>query len=246
MTTVAVLADPPVADSDRPARLAGGVLSPEEATALYRAMLTDVCSAIQHGGADLLVNFCRPVDVPDDSDPEVSLRDVLGDRLPDPANARYEVQVGETYAGRVGNTLTHLLENEGEETVAVVEPTAPFLRRKHVGNAAMKLRSSEVVLGPAPDGRVYFAGFRQPVDFTDAFAMPTVETLSDRALDAGLDVDFLPMTPLVDDPDDVATAVSLARAREQAGTLVPEQTLACLEALGLRVGEGGSVVSDSS
>lgn len=245
MTTVAVLADPPVAGAERPSRLAGGPLSTEDATALYRAMLTDVCGAIQRGAADLLVNYRQDEAVPDGVDPEESLRDVLGDRLPNPASARYEVQVGETYAGRVGNTLTHLLENEGEQTVAVVEPTAPFLRRKHVGNAAMKLRSSDVVLGPSPDGRIYFAGFHQPVDFADAFATPAIETLTDRALDAGLDVDFLPMTPLVERPADLATAVSLLRARERAGSLVPEWTAARVEKLGLEVTADGAVAGNS-
>jgi len=238
MTTIAVLADPPVEGlvfSDL------GMLDPAEATTLYGAMLADVCRTVQHGGADLLVNYRPAEQVPGDVDPEAAVRETLAGVLPSPEEARYEVQVGESRAGRVGNTLTHLLEREGEETVGVVEPTAPFFRREHVGTAAMKLRTSSVVLGPATDGRVYFAGFAEPVDFADAYATPAVETLTDRGLGADLEVDFLPMTPLVEQPGDLATAVSLLRARERAGRNLPSRTAAVVDDLELAVAADGSV-----
>lgn len=242
MTTVAVLADPPVGEVVLPSL--GEPLEEEVRVALYRAMLADVCEAIQRGGADLLVNY-PSADRSSASDPEAALRGALDDELDDPA--RYEVQVGETYAGRVGNTLTHLLESEDEETVAVVEPTAVLLRREHIGSAAMKLRSSEVVLGPTPDAGVYFAGFGEPVDFADAFATPAVETLTDRAVDGGLSVDFLPMVPTVSDLASLRTVVAVVRARLAAGRNVPPRTAARVEERGLAVGVGGELVrSDRS
>jgi 2-phospho-L-lactate guanylyltransferase (CobY/MobA/RfbA family) len=261
MATVAVLADPPVEGVVLPDVVAGTPLTETEAARLYRAMLVDVCRAVQRGGADLLVNYRDPDQVgsadPDqevpggaDVDSEQRLRETLDGALGGEA-ARYEVQVGETFAGRAGNTVTHLLEREDEDTVAVVEPTAAFLGREQIGTAAMKLRSSEVVLGPTTGGRVYYAGFAAPVDFTDAYAPPAVETLTRRAREADLDVDFLPMLPVVEQGSDLTTALPGLRARQQAGRNHPERTAAVLDDLGVGVeaGEAGLTVtrgSDSS
>lgn len=221
MTTVAVLADPPV-EKCTPDLLPE--MDAEQNLALSRAMLADLCETIQHGEATLLVNYPQPDAVPDGIDPEESLKEFLSGELSEPSAVRYEVQVGESYAGRVGNTLTHLLEEEELPTVAVVEPTALFLRREHIGTMAMQLRTSDVVLGPAQEGRLYFAAFGEPIDFTDVFAQPAVETVTDRATEAGLDVSFLPVTPLLSGPEDRQSAISLLRARIRAGAIVPGRT----------------------
>jgi len=240
MTTIAVLADPPLEGRTLPEL--GAPLDGEARVGLYRAMLADVCETIRVGGADLLVNYPSADRTPG-ADPESALRETLAGELDDPP--RFEVQVGETYAGRVGNTLTHLLESEGEETVGVVEPTAALLRREHVGTAAMKLRSSEVVLGPTPGGDVYFAGFGEPMDFADAFAIPAVETLTDRALDRDLSVDFLPIVPVVSDPPSLATVIAVVRARLDAGRNVPPRTAARVEQLDLVVDSDGDLARSS-
>jgi 2-phospho-L-lactate guanylyltransferase (CobY/MobA/RfbA family) len=247
MTTVVVLAESPVDREHLPA-LQPDPLTPAEATELYRAMLVDVCSMVQHAEADLLVNYPDPERVASDADPETALRELLDPELPEPDEARYEVQVGETESGRIGNALTHLLDSEDEETVAVLEPTAPLLRREHVGNAAMKLRSSEVVLGASTGGGVYFAAFAEPIDFEEAFATPAIETVTQRGLDADFDVDFLPLLPRIEGLDGLETAVSLIRARQQAGRIVPQQTAALFEELGLAVEHDGTLSrsSDSS
>jgi hypothetical protein len=85
----------------------------------------------------------------------------------------------------------------------------------------MKLRRSPVVLGPAGGGRVYYRGFSEPIDFDSALEPPELLTLTGRADDADLDVDFLEMMPLVETGDDLATAVALIRARVEAGRIVP-------------------------
>lgn len=237
MTTVAVLADPPVEGHVLP-ELAGGLLDEAEATALYTAMLGDVCRAVEASGAELLVNY-RPADqVPDNVDPEAAVRDVLDEVLESPGAARYEVQVGSTFAARVGNTVTHLLEREGVKTAAAVTPTAGLLTRQQIDSAAMKLRSSQVVLGPATEGRVYYAGFAEPVDFEAAYETPTVETLTDRASDAGHRVDFLPTTPVVETRADLRTVVPLLRSRHRSERVVPPRTTTLLNEFGLRVVDG--------
>jgi len=240
MTTVAILADPPAAAAgplatDTP-------LSESEATRLYGAMLADVCRTVRSGGADPLVNYRDVGDAPAER-----LREALADRLPDPGAVRYEVQVGETFAGRVGNTVTHLLTEEDERQVVATTPGAVFLRRDHVGTVGMTLRSEDTVVGPAPGGRVALAGFTEPVDFTDAYAPPAVETLTGRARDAGLSVDFLPTLPVVARGADLADAVAHLRARLRADRVVPDATATAVETLGLRAveGDGGLVLGRS-
>ncbi|MFC5973011.1 hypothetical protein ACFPYI_16885 [Halomarina salina] len=236
MTTVAVLCDPPregvlstLADTSP--------LTPAECTDLYTAMLGDVCRSVETSGGELLVNYRG------DDEAQAELRGVVRDALSDPDEARFEVQVGETFAGRAGNTATHLLDGEEVISAAVVEPTAAFLGRSHIDNAAMKLRSSEVVVGPATRGRVYYAGFTDPIDFDGAYTPPAVETVTDRGLDADHDVDFLPVLPVVEEGRDLAEALSLIRARQRAGRIVPERTTDVLDDLGLTVLADGSDLS---
>jgi hypothetical protein len=244
MTTVVVLAEPPVAGETLPEL--HDVVTPAGANSLYTAMLRDVCEVLQHGQADLLVNHPPSDRVPEGVDPEAALREAVQPAVPAPEDVRYEVQVGSSRAARVGNALTHLLETEGVETAGVLEPTTPFLGREHVGSAAMKLRSSAVVVGPATGGRIAFAAFREPIDFTDVFAPPAVETLTDRAVGAGHEVDFLPVLPQIESADDLATAAPILRARAAAGRLVPARTAAVIQELELSGAASGTEQSDSS
>lgn len=242
MTTVAVMADPPTAGAAGTGLVAADALSEAEAATLYEAMLGDVCEAVAGSGGELLVNY-RPADqLPADvDDPEAAVRDVVQDALDDAGDVRYEVQVGSTFDARVGNTITHLLEREGVRTAAVVTPAAAFLGRQQIDAAAMKLRRNDAVLGPSPEGRVYYAGFADPIDFADAFAPPAVETLTRRARDADLDVDFLPMLPVVERPTDLATAVPQISAQRAAERRLPTRTAARLADLDLAVvGDDGT------
>lgn len=235
MTTIVVLADPK-------ATLPGldGVLAPETRRRLARAMLVDVCATIQHGEADVLVNH------PERDGAESALRELLADELPDPGAVRYEPQVGSDRAARLGNALSHLLESEDEPTVGFAAPTAPFLRREHVGTLAMKLRTSDVVLGPAPGGGVSLAGLASPVAFDDALGDTELLGLTRAGLAAGLDVDFLAMTPRVETTEGLATAVALATARHEANRGVPPRTAALFEELELSPRHGATERSDSS
>ncbi|WP_335999167.1 hypothetical protein [Halorientalis halophila] len=242
MTTVAVLADPPREGLVLPDIVDQTPLSAAEATELYVAMYRDVCRAVEASGGDLLVNYRDDEDLPEEhageESAEAQLRAALTPALSDPDAARYEVQVGSSFSARAGNTVTHLLDREDVTSAAVVEPTAPFLARGIVDSAAMKLRRHEVVLGPAGDGRVYYAGFGDSIDFADAYEPPAVETLTDRGVAADHGVDFLQMTPVVETRDDLVTALSLLSARVAAGRNHPEYTAACLADLGLDLKAG--------
>jgi glycosyltransferase A (GT-A) superfamily protein (DUF2064 family) len=244
MTVVAVTVDPPREGLVLPRLSETSPLSEQEVVSLYRAMVADAFEAAVTSGGDLLVNY-RPDDqlpdehVPEDANAEAEVRELLAESLDDEAveAARVEVQVGSSKAARVGNTVTHLLEREDVNSVTVLEPDAPLFRRKELDSAAMKLRRSPAVLGPAQGGDVYFAGFSDPIDFTDAFETPAVESLTASAQDAGYDVDFLSQQTRIRTGEDLRTLVPVIRARRAANRLVPAHTMARIEELGLRVEE---------
>lgn len=237
MPTVVVLADPPVEGAVLADLAATSPLSPADAARLYEAMLRDVCHAVQAGAGELLVNYPPADRLAVDEDPEASLRASLAEDLPRPEDARYEVQVGESVAARAGNAATHLLETEEVGSVALVEPTAAFLSRQHLGTVTMKLRTRGAVLGPTTRGRVYLTGLAEPVDFEDVFAPPAIETVAARAREADLAVDFAPALPVVETGVDLLTAIPYLRARVRAGRNVPPRTATAVDDLGLRVVE---------
>ncbi|WP_276261040.1 hypothetical protein [Haloglomus litoreum] len=240
MTVVCVLADPPRPGLVFPDLVETAPLSADEAADLYAAGLRDICAAVEGSGGDLLVNY-RPDDaipdehVPADADAEAEVRDALESALDAPADARFEVQVGETFAGRAGNTVTHLLEQEEVASVAVTEPAAAFCSRQEIDEAAMKLRRAPVVLGPSTGGRVYFAGFTEPIDFDGAYTPPALRTLTDRAGDAGHEVDFLKSLPMLETGADLAEALLQVETRRTAGRPVPSHVAEWLDDSGLTV-----------
>lgn len=220
MTTVAVLADPPHPETAFPELIETSSLSAESAAALYAALLKDTVLAVERSGGELLINY-RPAEALGlDVDAEAEIASVLNGVI-DPEKARFEKQVGETFAGRAGNTATHLLEAEGVGSVGIARPEAALFARTDIDAAAMKLRRSSVVLGPAPGGRLTYAAFAEPIDYTDCYDPPALETLTDRALDAGLDVDFLESKPYLSTAEDLANAVVSVRTRRNAEALVP-------------------------
>ena len=239
MTTIAVLADPPRSGLVATELAATSPLSEAEAAQWYEAVLKDMFVAIDRSGGELLVNY-RPDDLlPDDhvteTASEAALRAVAASTLDDIDEVRFEPQVGSTVDARAGNTVTHLLREEGVNSAAVVEPTIPFLTRPLIDNAAMKLRRSAVVLGTSTRGRVYYAGFTEPIDFADAFAEPALETLTARGRDTGEDVDFLPVQPVVETGGDLLDVLPILNARIGAERAVPVHTATVADDLGLRV-----------
>lgn len=220
MTTVAVLADPPRPETALPELVASSPLSGTEAAELYAALFKDTILAAERSGGELLVNY-RPAEALGlDLDSEAELRSIVAEVL-DSDDVRFEVQVGETFAGRAGNTATHLLETEGVGSVGIARPEAALLARTDIDGAAMKLRSSPVVLSPSPEGHVGYAAFAEPIDYADCYAPPAVETLTDRALAAGLGVEFLETKPFLATAADLASVILAVRTRRKADALVP-------------------------
>jgi hypothetical protein len=107
----------------------------------------------------------------------------------------------------------------------------------------MKLRSSPVVLGPAPGGRVGYAAFGDPIDYTDCYAPPAIETLTNRALDAGLGVDFLETKPYLETAADLADTILAVRTRQRADAIRPPHLTAWVEESDLVVSTDGGTLT---
>lgn len=239
MTTIAVLADPPREGLVATDLAATSPLTEAEAAECYAAMLSDTLDAVDRSGGELLVNY-RPDDLlpaehVTDTSAEAAVRTLAASALDDLDDVRFEPQVGSTFDARAGNTVTHLLREEGVNSAAVVEGAAPFLTRTLIDNAAMKLRRAEVVLGVSTRGRRYYAGFTDPIDFDGAFARPAVETLTARGRAAGHGVDFLPVQPVIETGEDFLDALPMLNARRDGERAVPANTAVRFEDLGLRV-----------
>lgn len=218
MATTVVRLGAPIED----ATLATETLSPDRARTLYRRALADVCEQVAASGSDLLVTHH-----PDDE--AAAVRDAL-DALPDaPDIPRIEPQVGSTPTARVGNTVTHLLETEGESSVGVLDPTAVLVTRRVLDQAVMTLRRSDVVVGPASEGATFFAAFGEPIDFDRLADGLAVEALVETARQAGLSVDVLDVCPTLADATQRRSALPVLRARARADLPVPERTVAAIE-----------------
>lgn len=239
MTTVAVFADPPRAGFVLTELAESGPLSESEAADLYAAMLKDTLVAVDSSGASLLVNYRSDDLLPEAhraaTTSEAAVRALAVDALGETEDVRFEPQVGSSFDARAGNTVTHLLREEDAGSVAVLRGMAPLLARTTLDSSLMQLRRAPVVLGPAQEGRVHFAAFTDPIDFEGAFAEPAVSTLAERAGDAGYDVAFIEMAPVVERARDLQTLLPMLRARRSAGRAVPEHTAGLVDDLGLAV-----------
>jgi hypothetical protein len=245
MTLVAVLADPPRPGLVLSSLVDHAPIDAGEAAALYEASLLDTLAAADASGAEVLVNYRSDDTLGDDhvtdSPAEAEVRALAADVVDfDADDVRFEVQVGSTFDGRVGNTVTHLLrEDPDASSVLATDALAPLVGRSDVDSTSMKLRRSPVVLGPSDDGAVWAGAFAEPVDFDGAYTTPAVETLTQRAVDAGHDVSYAPTYPRIDNPGGLRATVAQIHARQHAGRVVPERTTAVVEDLGLLVRDRG-------
>jgi len=253
MTLVAVLADPPRPELVSATLVERTPLSADDLAALFEASLLDTLRAVDDSGADVLVNYRSDDTLPDDAvadtAAEAEVRALATRAIDSDADdVRFEVQVGSTHAARVGNTVAHLLREDPDvSSVLAVDATAPLVGRKDVDATSMKLRRSPVVLGPSDDGAVWGAAFSEPVDFDGAYAPPAVETLTQRAVDAGHDVDYSDAYPRIDTAGGLRATVAQVRARRRADRVAPPSTAQVIADLGLAVrdrGDGPELVTE--
>lgn len=246
MPTIVVPVGPPHPGLALPGLAATSPLSEAEAARLSEASARDALAAADAAGGDLIVTYPPADRLPDDYDgeaPEAVARAVAAPALADPAAARFEVQVGSTPSARLGNVVTHLLRETAATSVGYLWPTAYHTPRTVIDGAAMKSRSSGVVLGPAPDGRVHYAAFGEAVDFTDALEPPALDTLAACAADADVDADFVEHRPVLERGSDLPTLLATVSARRRAGRAVPEHVAAVVDDIGLTPASEGDEMS---
>jgi hypothetical protein len=246
MTLVAVLVDPPRPGLVLPSVVDATPLDADDAVALYRASVRDTLRAVDESGARILVNYRGDDTLPDeyvtDTPAEADVRALATQELDlGSDDVRFEVQVGSSFDARVGNTVTHLLENDPDvSSVLATRGLAPLVGRGDVDSTAMKLRRATVVLGPSDDGALWASAFSEPIDFDGAYATPAIETVTDRAVDAGETVDFASVQPQIDSPAGLRATVAQIRARQRASRVVPENTASVIDDLGLAVRDRGN------
>lgn len=249
MTVAVALVDPPREGLVCADLVEQTALTPADGVTLYEGMLADFFATMAETNVDLLVNYPTPDLLPDDvvdGDAQAEIDAVAARVLDDEARAdvRYEVQVGSSPAARIGNAITHLLREEEQTSAAFIDHRVPLLERSVVDESAIKLRRSETVVGPAADGTVYLAGFREPIDFTDFFDGQPIETIVEQTVADGNGADFVRRREIPTNPRDLRTVVSLVRARRAAERWVPPYTTRVVEDLDLRVTDGELTVGD--
>ena len=253
MTIVVVIADPPVDGAGVCEEIVAETeLTPADGVELYAAVLKDVFTALAESTVDVLINYPPREDLPEGAElqrsPEAILRGLAGsvvdpDRLED---FRFEVQVGSDFSATAGNAITHLLREEERASASVLRPCVPRLVRSIVDEAAIKLRRTDVVLGPAGGGDVYFAGFTQPIDFAGVFEESALEEIAARAGADGLTVDFVRDREVLDAARDLGSVVTRFRAQQLAGKPVPTHVWSFIEDRGLEVRDGRLRVQEST
>ncbi len=239
MPTIVVPAAPP-----RPGLVLTGLaaeapVSAVEAARLYKACFRDALSAADVAGGDLIVTYPSADRVGTNEDgtgPEAAVRAAATPALSAPAEVRFEVQVGSTPSARLGNVVTHLLREEEVSSVGYLLPSAYNTPRTVLDSAAMKSRSADLVLGPAPDGRVHYAAFADAsLNFADSLAPPALDGLAASAAEAEVATDFVETRPLLERAADLPTLLATVSARRRAGRTVPERVAAVVDELGLRL-----------
>lgn len=235
MPIVVVRVDAPIPGNVLPRLVEGTPLTETETADLYRSALRDVSEAVAGSGADLLVTYRERDGV--DEDVETLVKEAVTPALETPDAVRFEVEVGSSPAARIGNTVTHLLESEGASSAAVLDPTAVLAARPRIDQASMQLRRNDLVLGPAANGEVFYAGFGEPIDFGRIDSRPDLEGLVNRANDEDLAITTVEMAPTLRTPAQLQSALPILRARREAGDPIPVRTVARLEELGLQTVE---------
>lgn len=228
MTTVIVLADPPVEGVACNELVEQTDLTPSDGLALYEALVADTMATLERSTVDILVNYPQADAIPGDAediDPKARLRELTANAMtPDRfEEIRFEPQVGGNFSAKAGNAITHLIRDEDAQSATVLDPCVPRLARSIVDEGALKLRRADVVLGPAARGDVYFAGFSDLIDFTDVFETQPIEAVTREAIANDLAVDFLRTREVLSTPADLRGVLTRLNANTLAGKPLPEQ-----------------------
>ena len=164
-------------------------LSPQEATALYRAMVEDLVQHFRNqDDVDTIIYYWPP-------DSEEIMRDWLG------SSFQYVSQRGKDLGEKMVSGFSDAFERDYRRVI-LIGSDVPFLDGKRIDEALFCLQDYDLVLGPTEDGGYYLMGMRElhPALFkgiswsTDRVLEQTMtrvkgNNLSVRLLDKMADVD---------------------------------------------------------
>lgn len=191
--------------------------SAEEAESVFWAAIADAVAAAAEGGGPMVVY---------DADATLEGKG----NVPDWLGTEYPVISGSAVA--FSDVPGELARRHGEASVALVAGTCPLLGRRHVDAGAMRLRRNGVVIGADQTADWYYLGTSAELAASvDPTARP--RELATWGTEAGADVDFMPMLPVVRDADSLAVIEELLAAHAVARTAAAPTTRATLERLGI-------------
>ena len=153
-------------------------LSAEQATALYRAFLTDWCETLSKlSTIELIIAY-----TPEGSQPD--LQTIIGDAVtaytPEGSQPDLQTIIGDavTYIPQIGDGLgerltsaTHWASENGYEKIIITGSDSPTLPLAYISQAVEALDTCDVVVGPSVDGGYYLIGLSNQ-NLTDV--VPTI------------------------------------------------------------------------
>lgn len=184
---------------------------------LAYALSADAAMAVHRSGGELYF----AVGEGDDRTTAEALR---ADALPSDA----EVGVIEEVDGQ-RETLVALRDRSDAASVAILDPITPFIARRHLDSAAMRLRREDVTIGPTPTGGWYFLGTRLETDELPDAIDGDVAHVVDTSVDADRTVGYLPILPAVGGETDLEQVGALLAAMRRSGRAVGPYTTAWFE-----------------
>ena len=163
-----------------------------DAEALITASIADAVSAVAGSGGEWYV---IPTTEPTaDSFEVATVIDTIVEASPDGSDPVLQLDPITTTDG-ISPLIELLREHSEEATMALVNPITPFLERRHIDAAAMRLRRHDVVIGPGVSQQWYYLGVKDTVSLhasKDDFAnLPVIN----EGLDQTTSIDLLPYLP---------------------------------------------------
>ncbi len=165
-------------------------IGPERAYALYCAFLRDIETRFARASRPLIWAFHPP---------DCDFAAVVA------PGARCVPQEGADLGARMHNCFRRLC-SEGFARLLMIGCDSPHLRDEWLDEAAARLETADLVLGPSEDGGYYLIAMRAPHDVFSGIEMSTARVLADtqrKAEAAGLRVYLLPATFDIDEAADV-------------------------------------------